>query len=195
MSTTAMKLALQRIPRTALISRTAVIASRPFSSAACALDEEAEREALYQGGSSPISEFFDLAVNHGHTNLGPPPKYKVSEAAILKCGISEDDLAFKSASYQQLIYAPYVQQGEHKVTMIVKWDVLPLNDFEKRILMEIVGSRYNETKKELKMTSNQFGSRIENKRHLTSMLDRVVFAARKLAAAAGTAESIVEAEE
>ena len=128
-----------------------------------------------------MSEFLDLAVNQGHTSIGPPPKYQLVEAPVLKCGISEDDLTFKTTSFGRLMEAPFVQHQEHKVTMCVRWHVLPLNDFEKRILMEIVGARYNPDENLLKLTSEQFGSRIENKRHLVSMLDRLVFAARKLA--------------
>jgi len=165
------------------------MAVRTFSSASAAMDEEAERQAMYGGGPSPFTEYFDLAVNHGHTALGPPSKYQVKEAVMLACGISEDDLVFKTASYQRLMHAPYVQHHEHKVTMSLRWGLLPLNDFEKRILIEIVGGRYNPERNELKMTSDQFGSRIENKRHLTSMLDRLVFAARKLAAASEGAEA------
>lgn len=158
------------------------------------MDETLEREYLYGStGTSPISEFLDLAVNHGHTALGPPPKYRVSEPIMLKCGISEDDISFKTTNYQNLIYAPYVQHQEHKVTMRVHENVLPLNEFEKRILKEIVGNRFREDRNILQLSSDQFGSRIENKRHLTSMLDRLVFAARKLAAAAEGAE--VKAEE
>ena len=191
-----MKSALRHMPKVRTTVGQPVTASRPrfFSSAAAALDEDMEREFLYgTRGTSPISEFFDLAVNNGHTAMGPPPKYRVSEPIMLKCGISEDDLAFKTTSYQNLVYAPYVQREEHKVTMRVKEHVLPLNDFEKRILKEIVGGRFREDRNELQLSSDQFGSRIENKRHLTSMLDRLVFAARKLAAAAQGAE--VKAEE
>lgn len=180
----------------------AAVAARaaPFSSAAAALDEDAERESLYGGVGkpSPITEFFKLAVQ-GHTPTGPPPgasdnnaasKYRPSESVVLKCGIAEDDLTFKTASYQRLIHAPYVQHHEHKVTLGVRWHVLPLNDFEKRILMEIVGNRYNPETNELRLTSDQFGSRIENKRHLTSILDRMVFAARTLAVEATKQEGV-----
>lgn len=162
---------------------------RPFSSAAAALDEDLEREFLYgTRGTSPISEFLDLAVNHGHTGLGAPAKYRVSEPVMLECGISEDDISFKTSNYGNLIYAPHVQHQEHKVTMRVKENVLPLNEFELRILKEIVGGRYRDDEGVLQLSSEQFGSRIENKRHLTSMLDRLVSAARKLAAAADEEE-------
>ena len=182
---------------------TAIVLSRaPFSSAAAALDEELEREALYGGqdSPSPITEFLKLAVK-GHTPTGPPPspesrasKYRASESATLKCGIPEDHLTFKTTSYQRLWHSPYVQKHEHKVTLCIRWHHLPLNDFEKRILMEIVGNRYSPDKNELKLTSNQFGSRIENKRHLTSILDRLVFAARNLAVEARKGEEEAEAK-
>ena len=190
-----MKSFVRQIPkiRTALRPQAAVCRPRSFSSAAAALDEELEREFLYgTRGTSPISEFFDLAVNEGHTAMGPPPKYRVSEPVMLKCGISEDDISFKTTNYGNLVYAPHVQHQEHKVTMRVKDHVLPLNEFEKRILKEIVGNRFREDRNELQMSSDQFGSRIENKRHLTSMLDRLVFAARKLAAAAEGKEAKAE---
>ena len=167
-----------------------VVARAPFSSAAAALDEDLERESLYGGvgNPSPMTEFLKLAVQ-GHTPTSSPDgsankaasKYRPSESVVLKCGIAEDDLSFKTTSYQRLIHAPYVPHHEHKVTLCVRWHVLPLNDFEKRILMEIVGNRYNPENNELRLTSEQFGSRIENKRHLTSILDRMVFAARNLA--------------
>ncbi|CAB9503774.1 expressed unknown protein [Seminavis robusta] len=188
MASTALKLlARQQAVRKSLIPAGS---RRAFSSAACALDEDLERERLYGGQPSPMSEFLDLAVNHGHTSTGAPPKYQLVEAPVLKCGISEDDLTFKTTSFGRLIEAPYVQHQEHKVTMCVRWHVLPLNDFEKRILMELVGGRYNPEQNQLKLTSDQFGSRIENKRHLTSMLDRLVFAARKLAVEATKQESV-----
>ena len=125
--------------------------------------------------------------------MGPPSKYHPSESVTLKCGISEDDLSFKTASYGRLIHTPHVQQQEHKVTLCVRWHVLPLNEFEKRILMEIVGGRYRPEDNELRLKSEQFGSRIENKRHLVSMLDRLVFAARKLAAEAQKQQDSEEA--
>jgi Mitochondrial ribosomal subunit protein len=166
---------------------------RLFGSAACALDEDLERERMYGGKPSPMTEFLDLAVHHGHTSIGPPPKYRLVEAPVLKCGISEDDLTFKTTSYGRLLDTPHVQHQEHKVTMCVRWHVLPLNDFEKRILMEIVGARYKPEHNELKLTSEQFGSRIENKRHLVSMLDRLVFAARKLAVEAQKQQDVEQA--
>lgn len=164
---------------------------RVFSSVSATWDEGSEREELYgsKNGTSPISDYFNMAVQHGHTAIGPPPqqhnavpKPRGEESTMLQCGLSEDDLTFKTSSYGRLIHAPHVPHSEHKVTLSCRWQHLPLDELEKCILAEIVGGRFNPENNELRLTSEQFGSRIENKRHLVSMLDRLVFAARKLAA-------------
>lgn len=75
-----------------------------------------------------------------------------------------------------------MQPGEYKVILQVKMKHLPLEtDVEKEIFYQIVGSRFNHELQELKLTSNQFASRIENKRHLCWMLDRIVMGAKRLA--------------
>ncbi len=72
--------------------------------------------------------------------------------------------------------------NSHKVTLQVNLDNLPLkSDLEKKIFRQIVGARFNEDHNKLKMVSNQFASRIENKRHLCWMLDRIVLNSQRLA--------------
>jgi len=89
--------------------------------------------------------------------------------------------------------APYVHVREHQVILKVNLrrpgvrddsssPPCYLTDLEQAILLEIVGpSRYNVQTQELRLTSNSFGSRIENKRHLTSMLDRIIISCQRLA--------------
>jgi hypothetical protein len=78
--------------------------------------------------------------------------------------------------------APYVNTNEYKVILQVKLKHLPLEtDLEKEIFHQIVGTRFDDTLSELKLTSNQFASRIENKRHLCWMLDRIIIGAKRLA--------------
>jgi hypothetical protein len=199
----ALKQALKRVSQRSLVDRTAARLSsnsscdaerfRHFSSASANTTSTSQEEELYGGKPSPISEYLNLAVQ-GVSSAGfqshPSP-----ERIVLKCGIPEDELTFKTASYQRLLMAPYVQHQEHKVSVSLPWNQLPLDDFEKRIMMEIVGSRYRPETNELRLSSEQFGSRIENKRHLTSMLDRLVFAARKLAKEADGKETTMAAEE
>lgn len=100
----------------------------------------------------------------------------------LLCGIPETVLKFRTTCYDRLMLAPYVQPSEYKVILQVKMKHLPLEtDAEKEIFYQIVGKRFNHESQELKLTSNQFASRIENKRHLCWMLDRIVMGAKNLA--------------
>eukprot|EP00586_Coscinodiscus_wailesii_P001050 CAMPEP_0172483108 /NCGR_PEP_ID=MMETSP1066-20121228/9937_1 /TAXON_ID=671091 /ORGANISM="Coscinodiscus wailesii, Strain CCMP2513" /LENGTH=95 /DNA_ID=CAMNT_0013246783 /DNA_START=491 /DNA_END=778 /DNA_ORIENTATION=- len=77
---------------------------------------------------------------------------------------------------------PYVQDGEYKITMKVNGKYLPFaTDKEWEIFRQIVGRRYSEKHRCLKLVSDQFASRIENKRHCVSMLNRIVFSVKRLA--------------
>ena len=82
-----------------------------------------------------------------------------------------------------MIIEPHVQPGEHRVTLIIAMEDVPLEgELERRVFRQIVGRRYLPHKDELRLTSEQFASRIENKRHLVSMLDRIVINTKRLAA-------------
>lgn len=113
----------------------------------------------------------------GTTN---PPQQQ-SKRTLLKCGVPEEALRFKTTSYGRLWDAPFVSPNEHRVVLKVDVDKLPLNQMELDILKEIVGGRFSEEHQELRLQSVQFGSRIENKRHLVSMLDRLILASKRLA--------------
>ena len=98
---------------------------------------------------------------------------------LLDCGVSEDALRFSTTHYGRLLEAPHVHANEHKVVMTVSEQNLGLSSLELDILQEVVGpDRFH--KGVLRLSSNQFGSRIENKRHLVSMLDRIVNSCRRL---------------
>ena len=133
---------------------------------------------------SPFASFFQN-VEKKRTSLGSPDNGEavaVSNANILKCGISEDLLRFKTCSYGRMYTSPHVQPGEHQVTLKVKLEHLPLNEEETLIFKRLVGSRrVHEERDEVRLISNQFASRIENKRHVVSMLDRLVLASQMLA--------------
>jgi len=59
---------------------------------------------------------------------------------------------------------------------------IPLEtDLEWEIFFQIVTNRFVPEKNELRLSANQFASRIENKRHLCAMLDRIVNGTRLLA--------------
>ena len=101
---------------------------------------------------------------------------------MLRCGVPESALKFKTVAYGRLSMPPYVLPQEHKVTLKVNIDDIPFeNETELEIFFQIVGQRYNSTKNELTLISSQFASRIENKRHAVSMLERIMESAKFLA--------------
>ena len=130
---------------------------------------------------SPFNSLFE-DMKAGKTLISPENSTAQAEPARLKCGVFEHRLRFKTVNYPRLQLPPYVHPNEYKVTLKVYLNDLPLKtDLEKKIFHQIVGSRYIETFGELRLSSNQFASRIENKRHLTSMLNRIVSGAKQLA--------------
>lgn len=91
-------------------------------------------------------------------------------------------MEFSTTCYGRLALAPHVMPQEHRVVMKVHLEDLPIStQLEKVILREIVGKRMSEEKNILQIQSNIFGSRIENKRHLVSMLDRIIIGTKSLA--------------
>lgn len=129
---------------------------------------------------SPFADFFDM-MKEGRSSLGTTDDTPVPPERLLKCGVNEEALRFRTMHYGRTQLAPHIQPGEHRVTLKVNMEDIPLNDVEKDIVKQIVGDRVNEERGELRLASDQFGSRIENKRHLVSMLDRIVLSAKRLA--------------
>lgn len=141
---------------------------------------------------SPYHDFFQSMQNTDRTkekqdesnnnNNNWPKETTESTTPTLKCGISESVLKFKTTCYDRLRLPPFVQTNEYKVTLKVKVKHLPFEtEQEMQIFKQVVGNRFNEELGELKLTSNQFASRIENKRHLCWMLDRIVLGCKGLA--------------
>jgi hypothetical protein len=128
---------------------------------------------------SPYQDFF-TRINQGKTFLGTT-KFERQETKYLPCGVPEDALRFKTTTYGRLLEEPFVHSSEHKVTLQIGTKYLPLNEVEMAVLKQIVGNRLDGKKGVLQLSSKQFGSRIENKRHVVSMLDRVVNSAKDLA--------------
>mmetsp|Transcript_24064 Transcript_24064/g.56143 ORF Transcript_24064/g.56143 Transcript_24064/m.56143 type:complete len:183 (-) Transcript_24064:86-634(-) len=131
--------------------------------------------------ASPFKEYFD-SMERGESMFDSEPSLSLPSRQ-LKCGIDEDALRFRTVHYGRLMLPPHVQGWEHRVTVKVSLKDLPIQgDLELEIFRQIVGPRFNQEKGELQLSSNQFGSRIENKRHLVSMLDRIIVGSKRLAA-------------
>jgi hypothetical protein len=135
---------------------------------------------------SPFASFFKNIENK-RTSLGTPDDvdlHALLEASrkYLKCGIPEDVLIFKTVSYGRSDISPHVFPGEHQITLYVKLQDLPLNKEELGVFQRIVGKRrFIEHRQQFRLISGYFASRIENKRHVASMLDRLVLASQLLA--------------
>lgn len=128
----------------------------------------------------------------------------------LKCGISEEVIHFETmVLFRQGISTPFVDPEEFKMAILVDMKDLPFeSDLERRIMQQLVGPRRWFVSKEqrgrrtgddfkslgpeaitIKLSSNHFASRIENKRHLIHMLDRLVLSAKELASEAESEQS------
>lgn len=167
--------ALRRRPSTSVAIPTCtwriVAGSRSYTAAAVEDNDEYV---------SPLQSLFDRMEANAPSSI-PATEYVRAPEKHLKCGIPESALRFTTTAYGRTLMAPHVHPKEHQVIMKVDSSKLPLNEIEKDILREIVGPRLNDERNELRLTSNQFGSRIENKRHLVSMLDRIVLSCQRLA--------------
>lgn len=134
---------------------------------------------------SPYAEFF-TNIDAGRSSLGTTNELEERASKLeeqrLKCGILESELRFETRSYGRLVLPPYVAAGEHKVTVKVALKAIPFtNEREVDIFLETVGSRFNKKKGVLQLSSEKFASRIENKRYLVDMIERLVFSAKELA--------------
>mmetsp|Transcript_27574 Transcript_27574/g.50052 ORF Transcript_27574/g.50052 Transcript_27574/m.50052 type:complete len:201 (-) Transcript_27574:75-677(-) len=133
-----------------------------------------------------VSPYKDLLEGfQKQTTLGTDATkpYVRTEIKRLECGVPEEELRFRTVSYGRSFLPPFVEPGEHKVTLKVQLQHIPFSSPEERqVFLEIVGPRYIRERDELRLNSEQFASRIENKRHLVFQLERIVLHAKRLAA-------------
>jgi len=80
------------------------------------------------------------------------------------------------------IYFPHMKQNpaDFKVAMSVSVDDLGLSDSELSVFLQMVGPRFNTGKRTVKLTSDRFPHRIENKRFLVVLLEKLLAEARRL---------------
>mmetsp|Transcript_24358 Transcript_24358/g.36134 ORF Transcript_24358/g.36134 Transcript_24358/m.36134 type:complete len:193 (-) Transcript_24358:79-657(-) len=126
---------------------------------------------------SPFKDLFEKIKNNDDFGI---PDLVEKDPKYLECGVREDALRFETVNYGRLQLPPHIQPWEHRVKLRVDIDDIPLEtELERQIFEEIVGVRLKNDV--LQISSNLFGSRIENYRHLTSMLNRTVLGAKRLA--------------
>lgn len=141
---------------------------------------------------SPFEEFLSRMERNGPTTLDmagataanatTTTESSKNATKILQCGIPETALRFSTTSYGRTMNEPYVHPTEHRVIMKVNTNLISTNVVERELLRSVVGhNRWNDERNELRLMSDQFGSRIENKRHLVHILDRIVLSCQRLA--------------
>jgi len=68
-----------------------------------------------------------------------------------------------------------------KVGLVVNVDDISLNDDEKAIFVEMAGPRFNQGKREVRLTAEKFANRLENKKYATLVLEKLLAECRTLA--------------
>jgi len=81
-----------------------------------------------------------------------------------------------SIFYPHLKYHP----ADYKVALLVKVEEMGLTAEQTKIFIEMVGPRYNTGKRIVKLTATRFPNRLENKKYLIYLLERLAIEARKL---------------
>lgn len=132
---------------------------------------------------SPLAPFFETISQNKITGGFDANDYSSVPETMLRCGIPESNLRFKAQHVGRSITPhSHVLPHEHRIEMICKMeDLPPLNALEKEIFLQIVGPRFNHKKNQLRLISNHFASRIENKRHVVSQFERIIESSKKLA--------------
>jgi hypothetical protein len=164
------------------------LAKRPLAAVAQQQQQQQQAAPAQRAAQRLMSTFAEESPLDRFLNpAAPTPLYEADDYQPLprkktQAGVDEAALRFKTTAYGRLLQAPHVHPNEHKIVLTVRLADLPLqNDLERDILKEIIGSRWHASKGELRLQSVAFGSRIENKRHLVSMLDRLVLSCQRLA--------------
>ena len=82
-----------------------------------------------------------------------------------------------SIFYPHLKYHP----SDYKVGLVVNVDDIGLNDDEKAIFVEMAGPRFNQGKREVRLTAEKFANRLENKKYATLVVEKLLAECRTLA--------------
>lgn len=105
--------------------------------------------------------------------------------------IPDHKLRFQlKASFSQgsSIFYPHLKfhPADYKVGLVVSTSDLDLSKQELAIFLEMVGPRYNQGKRTVRLTADRFPNRIENKKYLILLLERLLAESKKLALVANT---------
>jgi hypothetical protein len=108
-----------------------------------------------------------------------------SEKVLPPRTVPDSALKFKLSStfdHGTGIYFPHMNMNpeDFKVSMMASVDELGLSESELRVFIEMVGPRFNTGSRTVKLTSDRFPNRIENKRYLIVLLEKLIAEAKSL---------------
>ena len=85
------------------------------------------------------------------------------------------------------IFYPHLKHhpADYKIGLVVKIaDMGFKSDLERQIFIQMVGPRYNGGRQEVRFTCDKFANRLENKKYVTYLLEKLVAEAKHLATVA-----------
>lgn len=100
--------------------------------------------------------------------------------------VADDKLSFQMrTSYlhaRDIFYSHMkINPADYKVALFVNLQDLSLTERELQIFQVMVGTRLNYGRRELKLTAERFVNRVENKRYLVYLLEKLLAEAKRLA--------------
>eukprot|EP01041_Mallomonas_annulata_P009751 gene9751-20277_t len=122
-------------------------------------------------------------LSQAYRNTWPDPKSRptYAETTLPKRTIPDSVLRFKLTSTSEhgnAIYYPHLKF--HPADCKVSLDDLGLSTKELPIFLEMVGTRFNPGKREVRLIGDRFPNRIENKRYLVYLLENLLAETRRL---------------
>lgn len=117
----------------------------------------------------------------------PAPAAPAAEAVLPKRTVPDDVLQFTlkaSTQHGSAIFYPHMKMNpaDRKVRLDVALRDLGLTPEQEKVFIAMVGPRYSPGNKMVRLISDQFANRIENKRYLITVLENLLAESRRIAA-------------
>jgi len=135
--------------------------------------------------SSENNNIVENVTSSWMTNPNANQKVKGTTPPLPTRTVPDSVLKFKlstSFDHGSAIFFPHLKMNpaDFKVALNVSIDDLSLSPSQIAIFTRLVGPRFNSGRREVKLTSDRFPNRIENKRYLIMLLENLLIETRKL---------------
>jgi len=117
----------------------------------------------------------------------PLPTASAVAAVVPKRTVPDNKLRFQlKATFSQgsSIFYPHLKfhPADYKVGLVVNTADLGLSKDELAVFVEMVGPRHNQGKRTVRLTADRFPNRLENKKYLIMLLEKLIAESKRLAA-------------